>query len=519
MRIGIGQLWQETNTFNPRPTTRADFEEFGVLRSAELVANMAHTNELGGFIQSLSAWPESPEIVGLVRLPAWPSGAATADTFDWLHDELLAALDRAGPLDGVLLALHGALVADDHPDVEGEILAAVRNLVGERMPLVATLDLHAHVTPAMARAADALVLFHTAPHIDVFETGQRGAALLRRMLIDGARPVTAFQHVPVVFPAERANTERGAGLSWELKQALIALEATPGVLTAGLATVQPWLDVPDLVTTVLVTTDGDAATAIEQCARIATQVWQRREEYLPTLVPHEQAVREAFDHGAGLVVLGDGCDATTSGAPGDGTWIIAELLKYDWPRPALAALVSPEVVRQMEAAGVGATIDTQLGGVRDTRFSKPLAVRGVVENLFDAKFLLSGHLARNLPIDMGRAAVLRLGSDQQNGDGQVRVVITSRSGPHFAPELFRTAGLEPRDAAVLVAKSPCGFRAVYEPIAARIIHMASPGCAPSDFWRYPYQRITRPLWPWDPIAEWRPSPEIFASRAAARGVE
>ena len=519
MRIGIGQLWQETNTFNPRPTTRADFEEFGVLRGAELVANMAHTNELGGFIQSLSAWPQSPEIVGMVRLPAWPSGPATADTFEWLRDELLAALDRAGPLDGVLLALHGALVADDHPDVEGEILTAIRQSIGDQMPLVATLDLHAHVTPAMARAADALVLFHTAPHVDVFETGQRGAALLRRMLIEGARPVTAFQHVPVVFPAERANTERGVGLSWELKQALIALEATPGVLTAGLATVQPWLDVPDLATTVLVTTDGDPAAATEQCARIAAQVWQRREEYLPTLVPYEQAVREAFDHGSGLVVLGDGCDATTSGAPGDGTWIIAELLKHDWPRPALAALVSPEVVRQMEAAGVGATIDAQLGGVRDTRFSKPLAVRGVVENVFDARFILSGHLARNLPIDMGRAAVLRLGSAQRAGQGQVRVVVTSRSGPHFAPELFRAAGLDPRDAAVLVAKSPCGFRAVYEPIASRIIHMASPGCAPSDFWRYPYPRITRPLWPWDEIADWRPSPEIFASRAAARSVE
>jgi len=519
MRIGIGQLWQETNTFNPRPTTRADFEEFGVLRGAELVAQMAHTNELGGFIQSLSAWPEQPEIVGLVRLPAWPSGTATADTFAWLRDELLAALDRAGHLDGVLLALHGALVADDHPDVEGEILAAVRDRIGEQMRLVATLDLHAHVTPAMARAADALVLFHTAPHVDVFETGQRGATLLRRMLVDGARPVTAFQHVPVVFPAERAKTERGAGLSWELKQSLIALEATPGVLTAGLATVQPWLDVPNLATTVLVTTDGDPAAAAEQCARIAEQVWRRREEYLPTLVGYEQAVREAFEQGAGLVVLGDGCDATTSGAPGDGTWIIAELLKFDWPRPALAALVSPEVVEQMEAAGIGATIDAQLGGLRDMRFSKPLAVRGVVENLFDARFVLSGHLARNLPIDMGRAAVLRMGSNLHAAQGQVRIVITSRSGPHFAPELFRTAGLDPQDAAVLVAKSPCGFRAVYEPIAARIIHMSSPGCAPSDFWRYPYKRITRPLWPWDPIADWRPSPEIFDSRAAARSVE
>src|SRR5271170_7329845 len=122
MRIAIGQLWQETNTFNPLPPTRADFEAFGVLRGAELVERMSNTNELGGFIQSLGMWPELPEIVGLVRLPAWPSGTATADTFGWLRDEMVEALRRAMPVDAVLLALHGSLVADGTPDVEGAIL-------------------------------------------------------------------------------------------------------------------------------------------------------------------------------------------------------------------------------------------------------------------------------------------------------------------------------------------------------------------------------------------------------------
>src|SRR5437763_5527205 len=120
MRIAIGQLWQETNTFNLLPTTPADFDQLGVLRGAEVVERMADTNELGGFIQSLRAWPERPEIVGLVRLPAWPGGLATHETFEWLCGELLAALGEALPVDAVLLALHGALAADGAPDVEGE---------------------------------------------------------------------------------------------------------------------------------------------------------------------------------------------------------------------------------------------------------------------------------------------------------------------------------------------------------------------------------------------------------------
>src|SRR5688572_6256755 len=101
MRIAIGQLWQETNTFNPLPTTRADFETFGVLRGQALIDQMADSNELGGFIQSLRAWPESPEIVPLLRLPCWPGGRATAETFDWLHDELLTSLAGAGRVDAV----------------------------------------------------------------------------------------------------------------------------------------------------------------------------------------------------------------------------------------------------------------------------------------------------------------------------------------------------------------------------------------------------------------------------------
>src|SRR5207302_8157781 len=124
----------------------ADFEATGILRGAELVERMAETNELGGFIQSLRTWPEKPEIVGLVRLPAWPAGTLTADTFAWLRDELVGALRRALPVDGVLLALHGALVADGAPDVEGVVLQALREVAGPAVPVVATLDLHAHVT-------------------------------------------------------------------------------------------------------------------------------------------------------------------------------------------------------------------------------------------------------------------------------------------------------------------------------------------------------------------------------------
>jgi microcystin degradation protein MlrC len=506
MRIAIGQVWQETNTFNPIPTTRADFEQFGIVHGEELVERMADTNELGGFIQSLRSWPEKPEIIGLVRLPAWPGGMATADAFTWLREELRDDLRPQLPVDAVLLALHGALVSEAVPDVEGELLRSLRELLGPHVPVVATLDLHANITEHMVQSADALVLYHTAPHIDVFETGRRGAAVLRRILVERARPVTAFQKLPLVVPAERANTQDPASVSYALCERLQELERDPRILAAGLATVQPWLDIPELGSAVVIVADGDGELAQNICGEIAAEVWRRRREYLPELVSVADGVRVAHENAEGLVVLSDSADATTSGAPGDSNWVLRELLRYDWPRPALVTLVDPDLFEAARQRGVGAELVAALGGKRDRRFAEPLTLTTRIHNLFDARFILSGHLARNMPIDMGPAAVLR--------SGQIHIVVTTRSGPHFAPQLFQAAGLDPFAASVLVAKSPCGFRAAYERHARKILVVRAPGCAPSDFWNYEYRRIDRPLWPWDEIDDWTPAPTVIAPETA-----
>jgi microcystin degradation protein MlrC len=411
------------------------------------------------------------------------------------------------PVDAVLLALHGALVAEQTPDVEGEVLHALRALLGPSVPLVATLDLHANITDRMVRCADALVLYHTAPHIDVFETGQRGAAVLRRILIDGVRPVTAFQKMPLVVPAERANSQDPASVSYSLRERLQALEREPGILCAGLATVQPWLDIPELGSSVVVVSEGEGERASRGCGEIAQEVWRRRREYLPELVSVADGVRAAHENPEGLVVLSDSADSTTSGATGDSTAVLRELLRYDWPRPALVTLVDPQVVELARQRGAGAEITTEIGGKRARRFAEPLRITARVHHLFEARFVLSGHLARNMPIDMGLSAVLRC--------GQVHIVVTSRSGPHFAPELFQAGGLDPFASGVLVAKSPCGFRAAYAPYAREILVVRAPGCAPSDFWNYEYRNIPRPKWPWDEMGDWTPAPSIVFSHPPA----
>jgi microcystin degradation protein MlrC len=456
--------------------------------------------EPGGMMARLRAWPEPPELVGLVRLPAWPGGPIDEATFQWLMDEMLSALNAAGPVDAVLLALHGALVGEGHPDVEGELLVSVRRRIGPKIPLVATLDLHAHLTPKMVAAADALALYHTMPHVDTFETGERGAEILRRMLFDGARPTPALVKVPAIVPAERQNTETDSGAAVDLKRRLQELERWPDVLSAGLAPTQPWLDVPDLGAGVLVVTDNNPVLAERLARETAQFFWERRREYLPDLCEAAEAVRSAFDCTSGLTAMSDGADATTSGAPGDSVWILAELVKYDWPKPTLMAMTAPEVVEEARRRGVGAAWCARLGGVRDIRFGCSLELDVTCERLFDAKIVLSGHISRNLAIDMGPAALL--------AHGNVKIVCTSRTGPHFAPQLFQAAGYDPFHCQAVVCKSPCGFRAVYEARSAQVLNVRTPGCAPPDFWNYPYTKITRPLWPWDEIESFQPQVHV-----------
>lgn len=504
MRIAIGQLCQETNTFNPLPTTRELFEQFGVLRGTALLERMAQTNELGGFIQGLRSWAERPEIVGLGRFSGFAGGRISEATERWLHGELLGALRQAMPVDGVLLSLHGAMAGESEPDMEGGLLDEVRRLVGPDVPVVATLDLHANVTRQMVETADALVLYHTYPHIDIFETGTRAAGVLRRIL-GGARPVTAFVKLPMVVPAECASSEDPAAVGHRLKLKLQELESDPRILTAGLATVQPWLDVPELGGAVVVVTDGDPERARSAAAGVAAELWQHRREYLPELVSVPDAVRIAHENADGLVVLSDSADGTTSGAAGDSTHLLRELLRYDWKRPALVPFIAPEVVEQAQRQGVGTELTTAIGGLRDRRFSEPLTLTAEVAGLFDARFVMSGHLGRNLPIDMGPSAVLR--------HGNVHVIVTTHTGPQFAPQLFEAAGLDPFAASVVVAKSPLGFRAAYEGRARKVLLVQAPGCAPSDFWHYEYRNIPRPLWPWDEITSWTPAPMVRQGEA------
>jgi microcystin degradation protein MlrC len=504
MRIAIGQFMEESNTF---VLQRADVEHFRatqLLFGDEIVARLRGTRaEIGGFLDVLG--PAGVEIVPTVAANAVSSGPVTRAAFTRIRDALLERLAGAGPVDGVLLALHGAMVLEDAPDAEGELLAAVRGAIGPATLLVATLDLHATITPRMVQEADALVGYDTYPHIDLYETGAKAAALLLRAVRGEIRPVTLFARSPMLVPAEGqgTNDQPMAGLMAEAKR----LQARPGVLAVSLFPVQPWLDIPDTGFCVMAVADGPRRAAeIEPMVRqLAWQAWERRRGFAADLLAVDEAIHRALAGDGGPYVLSESADSTGSGSPGDSAHVLERLLALGVRESCLVTVVDAPAVARAITAGVGAEVATTLGGTLDPRYNRPVPVAGRVRILSDGRFVSSDKKSAGVEFQMGRAAVIEV--------GRIAVLATERPAFTFDPALYRSVGLEPRDAKIVIVKSPLQFRDGYGDIARACWVVDTPGPSTARVERLDWHHRSRPLFPFDDDFE----PEIRAIVGSGRG--
>ena len=492
MRIGIAQIWQESNSFNPCLTERADFEALRCGTGAQGLKEAATGEEVLGFVEGMRDWSDPAEPVGLVMAQAWPGGPLSRETREWFGAQLDSALREAGPLNGLLVSLHGSLVAEDEPDADGWILELIRSSTGNTVPIVATIDLHASMTARMVREADCILAYHTNPHLDRSGTGRRAAHVLDRIL-HGARPVSRVRRIPMMTSGEMTRTDELP--LRPLFQRIRDLEARSEVLSSAILMAQPWLDVAGLSWTILLTTDGVQAGLTNVLEGTADDCWQIRHEMRPVVFGARESVQRALGIEGGPVVIADGADATNSGACGDSVHLLAELIERRIPGRALSIMVDPDAVAHAVDIGADGTFRFAVGGKRDHRFSCPLEVVGTVQALKPARYVLSGHLGDTLSIDMGVGAIVRF--------CDVDLLLVERPGPGSSPLMYRCVGLEPRDYKIVIVKSPAGFRAEFEPIAAGIVLSACPGCASPLLEEMPYRNLSRPVWPLDSIESWR----------------
>jgi len=489
MRIAVGALGQESNTFSPIASD-LEFFKAHTLLAGDAVVEFARCSrvELSGFLDVLAEHGATP--LPLIAAHGGSSGPLRRDAFDALAGDLLSRLRAALPVDAVLLSLHGALVLEDDPDGEGLVLRAVRELVGPEIPVAASLDLHGHITPEMVACADILVGFKKYPHTDMYETGVRTAGLLLRGLAGRVRPVTAMAKRHMLVSPVAATTD--APPFRDLMDRTEALEAEGRILAGSLFPVQPWLDVPDLGFAAVVVGDGDRDAARRVAEDLCGEAWRRRAEFAPDLVSLDDAVRRALAAGRGPVVIGDTGDAPTGGSAGDSNAVLRTLLAHRADRSgktALLTLVDGPAVRAAHAAGVGAEITVPLGHTVSRADGTAITVTGRVRTLGDGGFTMTGPGMSGVRLSMGRTAVLAIGG--------IHVVLMERPTAEWDPALYRSVGQEPSQMDVVFVKSPSHFRVSYRPFASELMFAESPGATCCDMTKLTFRRVTRPLYPID----------------------
>lgn len=486
MRIAIAEFKQETNSFVPFTTTVKTFEEQYLYRGDEMLTAFGNARlEVPG---ALDACREAgATALPLLATMAMASGTVERASFDILMHEILERLRAVLPVDGVFLALHGAMILEDEPDAEAEIVRRVRAELEPGTPITVSLDLHGHITAAMLQPDVVYIGYREFPHIDMYETGYRATRLLIDWINGKVKPVMALSKRHMVFSPDSARTT-APPLSDIVAEGR-AMEERGEVLHVSLFPVQPWIDTPDLGFAALVCGE-DQAKAQAAADKLAKMAWDRRTEFEPDVTALDEIIRIGLSS-PGLTVASDSGDTPSGGAAADSTAVLAALLHAGadrCDRISICTICDAQAAAEAAKVGVGKTITLGVGHKR-SGLGDPLTITARVKTVSDGQYVLEGPGGNGMVGEMGLTVVLAIGSIRLN----------LRSIPHFEWDLgiHKSVGLDPARAALVFVRSPSHFRVSYAPIAARIFLADTPGPTCVNMRRIPFTRVTRPFYPLD----------------------
>jgi microcystin degradation protein MlrC len=486
LRIAIAELKQESNTFAPL-TSIQDFVNFHYYRKSEVIENLGSAeSEIAGFLEICDE--NGFEVLPILAAFSVSGGPVSMEAYKHLTEELLSGLREVGQVDGVLLALHGAMVCENVADADGEILEKVRRFVGPKIPIMVTMDLHANITRKKINNADTISGFHTCPHTDLVETGRRAARMLVRKLTSEFEPVMSFVKVPMVVPASN-HIDFKPGAYADLIDFTKSL-MKKGAIDASAFTVQPWLDIPELGFGAVVITDSDKSLSDQLVCKLADAMWDSRMALSSAnLTKPEIAIAEALRFDRGPVVLSDVSDGTGAGSPGDSTAVLKVLLEMKPSKRVLLSIVDSKVAQDALELGVGSWIRTFVGGTKSKSFTAPCEIEAEILSCAETKFRFTQKGYNGMEVEMGLCAVLAI--------GEIRLLVTSLPAFTTDPAFYRAANLEPKDAHIVVVKSHAQFQDSYDEIATAIYILDTPGMSSDKISTLPFTKIDRPTYPWD----------------------
>ena len=481
--IAIGGIMHESNTFSNVPT---DFEAFSQTIGNDLLSVWKGTHhEMGGFIQG--AVEQDFKVYPALMATATPAGPVTDVAFDKLTDMLVQQLKAVPKLDGVLLALHGAMVVESYPDGDGEVLKRLRETFGESLPIVVTLDHHANVSQRMVDKSTALVIYKTNPHIDQRQRGMQAAELMARILINEVIPTQALAKPSMILNILYQNT------SAEPMRTIINnaqhIEKDSNVLVANVAAGYPYADVPEIGPSFVVVTDNTPQLAQSRADQLAGMLWDVRDQLTLNLPDASDAVKKAISSPEHPIILVEMGDNIGGGSPGDSTFILAELLRQK-ASGFVVVLCDHESVQTCIQAGVGNEVSLKVGGKADNLHGDPVAISGSVRLIHD------GHFIETEPRHGGQKYHTQ-GLTSVVAVGDSLVVLTSKRQTPFSLQQLLSLGINPKAMRMIVVKAAIAYRAAYEPIAGEIIEVGTPGLTAVNPLHFRYENVRRPLFPLD----------------------
>lgn len=490
MRIAVASFEYEGNSLSLKLDGKADFARKTLSYGTEvLTSSRGRSLAIAGGIEQIERAGFS--VFATVAAKCVSGGHVEDGFFREIHDGILDDLKAGAPLDGIYLALHGAMICQTVEDPEGVLLASIRAAVGPDIPIAASLDLHAHVTAKMVANATILVGYETYPHEDAFETGARAAGLLVRTLKGEIRPAMRMRKVNAIVPVLGGRTHGDAPMASVRKMAR-DLETTNGVLSVSYFPVQPWLDYPTVgITAVAITDTAEDATGKAACdiaTTIVTEMWRRRHAFeLPAFTPLE-AVHEALAQEADTSLIIDTPDSIGGGASGDAPAVLAALLDVAPEVSSIVCLVDPASSAQAHEAGVGATCLFRIGAGLDTRFRSPVPIEAEVESLHAGNFVYTGGPAGGMTGSLGPSAVLRRGG--------VRIIVASHPVYEHMDEHMRACGIDFTDFRIAVFKNLMNYNKLLGP-RTRSVAVHGPGSTPLRLQDVVWKNRQRPFWPAD----------------------
>jgi microcystin degradation protein MlrC len=485
VRVGILSFQHESNTFSPLST---DLDQFTIDVGDELVRRQANSHsEVAGFLNGLAM--EGLEAVPLCMATATPSGTVTADAFRHIVDSIEGTLEAGPGLHGLLVAPHGAGVSAPEPDMDGYWLQRIRSLVGDDLPVICTLDLHANVSARMIDACDATIAYRTNPHLDTFERGLEAATLMARTLRREVRPVQASSFPPVSINILSQGTN--APPCSTLAGIVDAVRERDQVLSASVCLAFQFADVPEMGTSFNVVTDGDAELAQRLAEELAGYLVEHRHDFDPTYTYAPEAVARAARL-KGPVCLLDTGDNVGGGSAGDGTVIAHEVARQGGPR-TFVCLFEPEGVALLDDVGPGGRAHISLGSRQDHLHGPPLELDVTVRSKHDGRFTEPAiRHGGKTDFDMGQTVVV-------DADVGLTLQLTSKRCMPFSLNQLLSCAIDPADFQIIVAKGVHAPVAAYEPVCTELIRVTTPGATTPDMSALSYEHVRRPLYPLDEL--------------------